>query len=880
MQTTTETTMRWRNVVRLFSRSRRMLLGTILSLLLGGIVLQQWQSRMDAIATAEKTTRTLTDLLAQRISSDFDRLDALLAFASTEFQPDALAAMPPARRAAEGKRLARLTGEFPELGGAFIFNADGLLILSSIPDQKVFSIADRQHFQVLRDNPLLTTVFSNPQISRSTGKPAIVQSKAIRDASGRFLGIANAIFHLENLNLQIANLGMGHGISALLRRSDNFKLVARFPRGRESDFGEALPDGNPIRAHIESGDQAGSLEYIASTDGIARIGSFKVLPHQPFYVQVASKKAEFLAAWTRQTLVLVGVFGLLGIPALLLLIRLERATARERVSQQALLSHQQRLEKISRNVPGVIYQFQRWPDGKSAFPYASEGIRNIYSVSPQAVQEDASPVYATLHPEDLERVAQRIIESANALSLWQDEYRVVRPDGEVIWVEGHASPEQQDDGSVLWHGYIFDISARKHVQLELENYRNRLEQIVDMRTADLMVAKEAAEAANHAKSTFLSIASHELRTPMSGVMGILALIKKKTDNPQILDYIDKADRASRQLLSVINDILDISRIESNRLTLAASEFHFEEIRANVLDALGDMARSKGLLLRYPEHGNLDSQTFIGDPTRLTQILINLVGNAIKFSQEGEISVTVRELGEAPAGRKKIQLEVRDSGIGIPPEKQAAIFEPFEQVDSSTSRQYGGTGLGLALCRRLVKAMGGEIGVQSEPGHGSTFRVELALEAAPERDTARTGINLAADTLQSRHQGASVLVVEDDPLNQEIAQALLEDVGMNVFIASDGLEAVECARSGSFDLILMDVKMPNMDGIQATYEIRSIAAHATTPIIAMTANIFDTDRDACFKAGMNDHIGKPATPEVLYACILKWLDKAGHKKYPH
>jgi PAS domain S-box-containing protein len=416
---------------------------------------------------------------------------------------------------------------------------------------------------------------------------------------------------------------------------------------------------------------------------------------------------------------------------------------------------------------------------------------------------------------------------------------------------------------------VSDVTALKLSQLELTKHMSSLEKIVEMRTADLVVAKEAAESASRAKTSFLSIASHELRTPMHGVMGMLSLAQKKTTDPKLLDYLGKADRASRQLLGIINDVLEISKIESDRLTLANTIFSLREVKTHVLDALSDVAQVNKLSLLYQSDQALEGKHLKGDPTRLTQILINLVGNALKFTQAGHVSVSVREKNCNTEGKGRLRFEIQDTGIGIRPEDQHRIFQSFEQVDPAISRRHGGTGLGLSLCKNLVEAMSGTIGVESQLGQGSTFWFEIEIEHASELQ--HINHESPSDVLLLKHRGKNILIVEDELLNQEIASAMLEEVGLNAFIASDGVKAVECAKYAAFDLILMDMNMPNKNGIEATYDIRSIPSHAKTPIVAMTANAFVEDRDACIQAGMNDHIGKPVMPEVLFATILRWLD---------
>jgi PAS domain S-box-containing protein len=420
---------------------------------------------------------------------------------------------------------------------------------------------------------------------------------------------------------------------------------------------------------------------------------------------------------------------------------------------------------------------------------------------------------------------------------------------------------------------IRDISERKRNEAELQRYRHHLEQLVEERTTALSVAKEAAEAANRAKSIFLANMSHELRTPMNAILGMTAMVLRHATDPKQIDQLTKASQASHRLLGIINDILDISKIEAERLSLEQVVFKLGGVLENLTSLTAQQIEAKGLSLDLDIAPELVSLPLLGDPLRLGQILLNLTGNAIKFTAEGAITLRVRPVQETPAD-VLLRFEVRDSGIGISPEDQKRLFNAFEQADGSTTRKYGGTGLGLAISKRLSQMMGGAIGVESQVGSGSTFWFTAKLTKMVEAPN--TGFETTATSaevnLRSRFSGTRILLVEDEPINQEVSRELLEDAGLHVELAEDGAEAVAMARQKDYSLILMDLQMPTMSGTDAARAIRAIPGLEHTPILAMTANAFDEDRQACLEAGMNDHIGKPVDPDKLYETLLKWLQR--------
>jgi two-component system sensor histidine kinase/response regulator len=557
-------------------------------------------------------------------------------------------------------------------------------------------------------------------------------------------------------------------------------------------------------------------------------------------------------------------------------------------------------------------------------------------------------------------------------------------------------------------GIATDITERKRAEIELDRHRHHLEQMVVERTGELEAAKVAAEAATQAKSAFLANMSHEIRTPMNAIVGLTYLLRRANRDPDEQEKLRKISDAAQHLLSIINDILDISKIESGNLTLEETDFDLDSLLVDrVFNLVSDRAQAKGLEIVF----DVDPAVppfLSGDPMRFSQLILNYTSNAVKFTERGSIIVRVRVLEET-GGSVLLRCEVQDTGLGVEPEQIPRLFQSFQQSDSSTTRRFGGTGLGLAINRHLASLMGGEVGASSRPGYGSIFWFTARLKRSADRVTRKISaplqgsralvaddssdardvlsailINLglrvstadgggaaiaaieAADrqgnpfdvliidwrmpgmdgmeavrrvgelnlsrpptyvmvtafdearlreqatqagfacvltkpvtasalhdslstmvergsqpapaslpasaaerALKTEHRGKRLLLAEDNPVNREVTLELLRDVFL-VDVAANGLQAVEQARRQAYDLVLMDMQMPELDGLEATRAIRALPGWDRIPIIAMTANAFGEDRSACLAAGMNDHLGKPTAPADLFAMLLTWL----------
>jgi len=509
----------------------------------------------------------------------------------------------------------------------------------------------------------------------------------------------------------------------------------------------------------------------------------------------------------------------------------------------------------------------------------------IYHVNPAYVQivgrsEEALKSIAWMditHPDDVQESLDKMaVLNAGTISEFSIKNRLSHLKGEYKWVKMTIAPLSFDNKLSSRHLCMLeDITEQKQVNEELDVYRGNLEKLVAERTKQLEKARAKAESANVAKSHFLSNMSHEIRTPMNAIVGLTHLLQHEELLPEQIEQINKIESSTSHLLSIINDILDFSKIEAGKLILEQSDFDLNRVFDHITAMFKQQAHKRQLNLDV----NLTNvPTWLhGDSTRLRQAIINFVSNAIKFSEHGTVYLSANIIEETES-ELLLRFEVRDKGIGIDKKAKSILFNAFEQADVSTTRKYGGTGLGLSITRQLAEIMGGEVGVDSQLGKGSTFWLTVKLKRGLGIQAIIPAVDMKHNNLllSTQYCGSRILLVEDNAINLEVAMKLLKAVKLTVEQALNGREALTKVTEAEYDLVLMDVQMPEMDGLEATRQIRLLPNRKALPILAMTANVFKEDRQACIDAGMDDFIAKPIDPDNLYLTIINYLPKRDEK----
>lgn len=548
-------------------------------------------------------------------------------------------------------------------------------------------------------------------------------------------------------------------------------------------------------------------------------------------------------------------------------------------AEEALQSRQAML-RYTAGLAGLGYWI--WDAEENRIVYWSPELAAIRGVPVDAYREKLGTLEQLLdaiHPDDRQTYLQRAVQVARNRGSYAVEYRMLRPDGELRHVSEVGGPVYGAGGRLTkFVGAVQDITLRKQRELELEDARDRLErQALEMTklARALAAARDAAEAASRAKSRFLAVMSHELRTPMTGVIGMIDLLAGTPLSPEQQQYVETLRSSSDSLLVVVNDILDFSKIEEGQLTLERIPLRLPALLEDVRRLFTPAARRKGvdLLVQLPPQPVPD---LMGDPTRLRQVLTNLMGNAVKFTERGRVELRLTDL-DCDGSAVCLRVEVSDTGIGMDSATLTTLFEPFSQADASTTRRFGGTGLGLAICKRLIGMMGGEIGVDSRLGAGSTFWFSLRLPLVVE--TARPA-PAGGKVTEEAPMAARVLLAEDNQVNRLLITAMLQRKGFQVEAVVNGVEAVEAVRRDAHDVVLMDMQMPLLDGDGAAATIRGLAGpERDIPIVALTAEVLPEERLRRMNGGLFDgYMTKPVDwtklTELVTSLAQRWRERRG------
>lgn len=517
---------------------------------------------------------------------------------------------------------------------------------------------------------------------------------------------------------------------------------------------------------------------------------------------------------------------------------IESDISERKAAEQKLQANEQRLVALTTHAPGVFFQFEVAPDDRRSFAFLSAGFRPLFDRDPADILAQPGRLYESVVEAHRERVYTGLEKAVAATQPWSDAFPIVRPDGAERWINARSTVTVRDDGTKVWFGVLADIT-------------------------ELQRARHAAEQANVAKSQFLATMSHEIRTPMNGVIGMTSLLMDTPLTREQKEFAEIIRVSGESLLSLINDILDFSKIESGHMDLESAPFSIHECIESTLDLLAPRASQKGIELLYEIAEGVPSE-IRGDVTRVRQILVNLVGNALKFTEHGEVEVSVRVSSNSPA-RRELVFCVRDSGIGIPPEAHDRIFRSFSQVDASTTRKYGGTGLGLAICKRLAELMGGRMWFESQSGKGSSFFFTLPSEWIP----ARAKTFVSSERVQIH--GKRLLVVDDNEHGRRILAALAEKWGMHCTLAQSARECLDLVREGRrFDVAILDMQMPEMDGVMLAREMRALPAAAELPLILLSS--IGRHPDAADAALFAACLTKPAKPSQVFDEIAHALGR--------
>ena len=836
-------------------------------MLLGLTTWREWEARRVELHDVNTAVVNLARSLSQHADDTVEMADTALVGLVERLETDGTL---PAALARLDRFLVMRNAALPRVRDFVIFDENGNWLATSMP-AKGGNNADRPYFQHHRDLPDRGAYIGAPFLSRSSGRWTVAVTRRYEHPDGRFAGVVMATIDMSYFVDHYATYKLGtNGTVLLLLKSGT--LLARYPF-EEKAIGRDFSDGANFKEI--SRHPFGNYETVALIDGVRRYGGYRQSDRFPLIVLVGMSEDQALGAWRADAMFNLAIA--LGMTCLVLFLGwyLAQQTRDREASEIRVRESEARYRMLAESTSDAITCM----DLDCKRTYVSPAYRAMFGYEPEEVL--GRPMTAIVHPDDVDSIREKILPLASGeTDRTQLTYRTRHKQGHWVWCEGSLSL-LRDAGTgqpaSMMICSIRDISERHAQAEELQRVNTELERLA----WHLTRAREQAEQASRAKTRFLAGISHELRTPLNGIMGYAQLLRMEGGlNAAQVARVDAMLGAGTHLLEMINSVLDLSQIEAEQLEIQAAEVDLHVVAAACLDLVRPTAEAKQLDLRLVAAPDVPRRVMT-DPVRLRQVLLNLVGNAVKFTVEGSVELRLRTVADGTG----LRLEVADTGPGIPPEHRAQLFQDFQRLGADAVKVEG-AGIGLALSARLAVLMGGSIGQEENPVGGSLFWLDLPLlacSAQPVPDTlANRALVVSAEDTAAKPAPAEhslrVLVVDDVAMNRDIASSFLLAAGYEVVCTGDGVEALKAAETNDFDVILMDVRMPGMDGLEATRRIRALAGpRGRVPIVALTAQAFVEQVEECCRAGMDSHLAKPFTLETLCAAVRHAAAKASSDK---
>jgi signal transduction histidine kinase/CheY-like chemotaxis protein len=874
--------------------------------------------RAQTLQAGERTTAALAHLIEEQTSRSLQAVDLRLELTAAAFQ--ALKARGPVSEAA-GRAFLRSQIRFlPLVRAMWILDDQGRIVQDSDVGNIGTLLGDRAYFRRYLEHPETGFLLANPVRSRTNGGWLNSATRPLLGPQGQFEGVVVAAVEPPYFDELWRSVDLGaDGAISLLRRDGT--LLMRSP------FDPQLLDRPPpdLRVFSEqwAKQAAGSFDKASAFDGVRRQFSFRRLSVMPeLLIVVGQSREALLAGWWQLAWAALAVWA--GASALLLGLswRLARELSARLAGEQALRVNISALKDAEAGLQRINRSLRVLSTAGTAFLGAADEPQFLAEVCRLVVTAGEHPLAWIGQAQDDAAKTVQPAARAGAASAYVDglalSWDLGQPGGSgptgraIATGQTQISRDYADEPALApWRDAALAHGLHASIALPLISPQRTLGALtlyaaqpdafqgpavapleelarnvaIGIEALRARAQRDAANVANRAKSAFLANMSHEIRTPINAIMGMNYLLRRSALTPEQQGRVAKVDAASQHLLAIVNDVLDLSKIEAGAVRLQSESFQLSAVTDHVHAMVADAAQRKGLALAVEQVGV--PPLLQGDLTRLRQALLNLAGNALKFTDQGTVAMRVEALDETAAGLL-LKFSVSDTGIGIPSADLQRVFGAFEQVHDGSAGSggqgghatYGGTGLGLAITRRLAQLMGGDAGATSQVGQGSTFWFTARLGRPPAAPTAPLSADALARQaearLRQRHAGARILMAEDNPVNRELVLAYLEPLGLVVDTAIDGQAALALAaarpQDQPHDLVLMDMQMPRLDGIGATRAIRALPGWQHVPIVALTASAFSDTQAESADAGMNDFLSKPLDPARLYACLLRWLDK--------